>query len=70
MDQLLAESHTLDEGKRKEVFCQMAQLLDEQVPVALLFTIINADAHSSRLQGIQSNGNDVVTWNAADWTVK
>jgi hypothetical protein len=48
----------------------MAKLLDEEVPVALLFTIINADAHSSRLQGIQSNGNDVVTWNAADWTVK
>ena len=70
MDELLAESHTLDESKRKEVFCQMAQLLDEQVPVALLFTIINADAYSSRLEGIQSNGNDVVTWNAADWTVK
>ena len=34
------------------------------------FTIINADAHSARLQGIHSNGNDVVTWNAADWTVK
>jgi peptide/nickel transport system substrate-binding protein len=70
MDQLLTESHTLDEDKRKEVFCQMAQLLDEQVPVALLFTIINADAHSARLQGIQSNGNDLVTWNVADWTVK
>jgi peptide/nickel transport system substrate-binding protein len=70
MDQLLAESRTLDENKRKEVFCQMAQLLDEQAVVPLLFTIINADAYSSRLEGIQSNGNDVVTWNAADWTVK
>jgi hypothetical protein len=48
----------------------MAQLLDEQAPVALLFTIINADAHASWLEGIQSNGNDVVTWNVADWTVK
>jgi peptide/nickel transport system substrate-binding protein len=70
MDQLLAESRTLDENKRKDVFCQMAQLLDEQAVVPLLFTIINADAYSSRLEGIQSNGNDVVTWNAADWTVK
>jgi ABC-type transport system substrate-binding protein len=70
MDQLLSETHTLDESKRKEVFCQMANLLDEQLPVVLLFTIINADAHSSRLEGIQSNGNDVVTWNAADWKVK
>ena len=70
MDQLLSEAHTLDESKRKEVFCQMANILNTEVPNILLFTIINADAHSSRLQGIQSNGNDVVTWNAADWTVK
>jgi peptide/nickel transport system substrate-binding protein len=70
MDELLAQMHTLDESKRKEVFCQMAELMNEEVPVALLFTVINADAHSSRLQGIQSNGNDVVTWNVADWMVK
>ena len=44
MDQLLVDAHTLDENKRKEVFCQMAKILDEEVPVALLFTIINADA--------------------------
>jgi peptide/nickel transport system substrate-binding protein len=70
MDELLAQMHTLDESKRKEVFCQMAELMNEEVPVALLFTVINADAHSSRLQGIQSNGNDVVTWNVADWSLK
>ena len=36
----------------------------------MLFTATNADAHSIRLQGIQSSTNDLVTWNAADWTLK
>jgi hypothetical protein len=36
----------------------------------MLFSTINADAYADRLQGIQSNINDVVTWNAADWMIK
>jgi hypothetical protein len=36
----------------------------------LLFTAINADAHSARLIGVQSSTNDLVTWNIADWTLK
>jgi peptide/nickel transport system substrate-binding protein len=69
-DALLDEAYTLDEAHRKEVFCQMAQILDEEVPVILLFSTINADAHSTRLTGIQSNINDLVSWNAADWKVE
>jgi hypothetical protein len=30
---------------------------------------MDADAHSSRLQGVQSSVNDLVTWNVADWTL-
>jgi hypothetical protein len=48
----------------------MAQIMEDELPVILLFSTINADAHSSRLHGIQSNINDLVSWNAADWTVK
>jgi len=66
-DTLLDEAYSLDETRRKEIFCRMAEILDEEAPVILLFSAINADAHSSRLQGIQSNINDLVTWNAADW---
>jgi peptide/nickel transport system substrate-binding protein len=69
-DALLDEAYTLDEDYRKDLFCQMAQILDEQVPVIMLFSTINADAYADRLQGIQSNINDVVTWNAADWMIK
>lgn len=68
-DALLEQTNTLDEQKRKEVFCQMAKILDNEVPEILLFATINADAYSTRLAGIQSNINDVVSWNIADWTL-
>ena len=69
-DALLDEAYTLDEDYRKELFCQMAEIMDAELPEALLFTAINADAHSVRLQGVQSTTNDIVTWNSADWTLK
>ena len=47
----------------------MAQILEEELPVILLFSTVNADAHSARLQGVQSTVNDLVTWNVADWTL-
>jgi peptide/nickel transport system substrate-binding protein len=68
-DTLLNQAYTLDEAKRKDLFCQMGQILEDQLPEALLFTATNADAHSTRLQGVQSTTNDIVTWNAADWTL-
>ena len=68
-DNLLGQAYTLDEEARKELFCQMAQILEDELPEALLFTAVNADAHSTRLQGVQSTTNDIVTWNAADWTL-
>ncbi len=66
---LLGLSYTLDETVRKDLFCQMAKILDEQVPQILLFTIVNADAYSARLDGVHSNANDLVTWNVADWKI-
>jgi peptide/nickel transport system substrate-binding protein len=68
-NQLLDEAYTLDEGRRKEIFCRMAEILNEESPNILLFSTINADAHSTRLGGIQSNLNDLVSWNAADWKI-
>ncbi len=68
-DALIDEAYTLDEEKRKEVFCQMAEILDREIPNALLFTTINADAHSTRLTGIQTSVSDQVTWNVAEWQI-
>ncbi len=68
-DALLDEAYTLDEEYRKELFCEMAAILDEEVPQILLWSAFDAGAHSSRLDGVQATTNDVHTWNVEDWTV-
>jgi peptide/nickel transport system substrate-binding protein len=68
-DALLDEAYTLDEEYRQEVFCQMADLLEEELPSILLFSTVEAEASSTRLQGVQATVNDIVTWNVADWKV-
>ena len=68
-DALLDEAYTLDEEYRKELFCEMAAILDEEVPMILMWSAFDAAAHSSRLDGVQATVNDTHTWNVADWTV-
>jgi peptide/nickel transport system substrate-binding protein len=68
-DQLLTQANTLNPQDRQTAFCQMAQILDQQLPQILLFTTLNAEAYNARLNGIQANINSVVSWNVADWTV-
>ncbi|OGN99104.1 MAG: hypothetical protein A2Z71_10965 [Chloroflexi bacterium RBG_13_50_21] len=70
VDGLIDESYTLDENVRKDAFCQLAKILDEDLPELLLFTTVDANTHSVRLQGVQSNPNEIITWNVADWTLK
>jgi peptide/nickel transport system substrate-binding protein len=70
VDELIDNSYTLDEAVRQEQFCQLAKILDEDLPELLLFTTVDANAHSTRLQGVISNANEIVTWNVSDWTVK
>jgi peptide/nickel transport system substrate-binding protein len=66
-DALVEKTNTLNEQERQAAFCQMAQILDQQLPQILLFTTLNAEAYSARLANIQANINDVVSWNVADW---
>jgi peptide/nickel transport system substrate-binding protein len=70
IDDLINQAYTLDEDLRKDLFCQMATILDRDLPELMLFTTVDANAHSTRLQGVQSNANEIVTWNVADWTLK
>ena len=69
-DTLLGGVYTLDEEQRKKDFCEMAFILDAELPELLLFTASNADAHTVRLENVQSSTNDLVTWNAANWVLK
>jgi peptide/nickel transport system substrate-binding protein len=70
VDALIDEAYTLDEETRKDAFCGIAEFLNEEAPTIYLFTVPNADAYSSRIEGVQSSVNDLVTWNIADWTIK
>ncbi|HEY5670518.1 MAG TPA: peptide ABC transporter substrate-binding protein [Anaerolineales bacterium] len=68
-DALYDELFTLDEEYRTEVFCQIATLLDEEVPQILLFSTLEMHGLSGHLNGVLPSVNDTVTWNIADWTL-
>jgi peptide/nickel transport system substrate-binding protein len=68
-DVLIDETYYLDEEYRQEMFCELAALLDEELPQILLFTAFDAAAYSTRLQGVEATVNDIHTWNVADWQV-
>ncbi|HSR20237.1 MAG TPA: peptide ABC transporter substrate-binding protein [Anaerolineales bacterium] len=63
------ELFSLDEDYRKEVFCEMARILDEEIPQVLLFSTLEVHGVSSRLQNTIASANDPFTWNVADWTL-
>jgi peptide/nickel transport system substrate-binding protein len=69
-DALIDEAYTLDEEYRKEVFCQLAEIFDEELPWILLFSTSENAAHSARLKGVQPSVNDIITWNAANWEIE
>ena len=68
-DALIDDAYTLDEEYRKEVFCQMAEIMDAELPQILMWSGIEANAFSSRILGAQSTVNDSLSWNVADWTL-
>ena len=70
VDALIDETYTLDEQNRKDTFCAIGDFINEEVPIIHLFTVPNADAYSTRIEGVQSSVNDLVTWNIAEWKIK
>jgi peptide/nickel transport system substrate-binding protein len=69
LDALIDELYTLDEEYRKEVFCDIAEILEEDLPQILLWSALEAHGVSERLVGVQPSANDPLTWNVADWTL-
>jgi peptide/nickel transport system substrate-binding protein len=68
-DALIDGTYWLDEEYRKDTFCQLAELMDEELPNIWLWTIAYPAGVSERLQGTQSSVTDAHTWNVADWYV-
>jgi peptide/nickel transport system substrate-binding protein len=66
---LIDELYTTDEAYRSEVFCDMAVILEEHLPAVELFSTLEQFGLSERLDGVQPNAFDIVTWNIADWSV-
>jgi peptide/nickel transport system substrate-binding protein len=70
MNVWIDEFYTLDEEYRMEVACEMAAILDDELPQILLFSTLEQHGLSERLQNVLPSANDPVTWNIADWTVE
>ncbi len=70
MDAWIDEFYTLDEEYRQEVACEMAAILEDELPQILLFSTLEMHGLSERLQGVLPTANDPVTWNVADWTIE
>ncbi|MBC8335184.1 MAG: peptide ABC transporter substrate-binding protein [Anaerolineales bacterium] len=70
MDAWIDEFYSLDEDYRLEVGCEMAAILEDELPQMLLFSTLEQHGVSERLQGVLPSANDPVTWNIADWTLK
>jgi peptide/nickel transport system substrate-binding protein len=68
-DTLMDELYTLDEEYRKEVFCEMGDILEAELPQILLWSALEAHGVSERLVGVEPSANDPLTWNVADWTL-
>ena len=68
-DAWIDELFTLYEEDQIAAACELAAILEEELPVILLFSTLEQHGLSDRLQGVLPSANDPVTWNAADWTV-
>jgi peptide/nickel transport system substrate-binding protein len=68
-DAWLDEAYTLDEEYRKEVFCELAAILEDELPEILLWSAMEGHGVSKRLNNVFPSVNDPLTWNVADWTL-
>jgi peptide/nickel transport system substrate-binding protein len=68
-DALLDESYTLDEEYRKELFCQMDEIMQAELPTIPLYDYAELTIYNNRIEGIQSTVNAMVNWNIADWKI-
>jgi peptide/nickel transport system substrate-binding protein len=68
-DLWMDEAYTLDEEYRKEVFCELANILEDELPWILLYTTLDQYGVNTRVVGIQPSVNDPLTWNVAEWSV-
>ena len=70
VDALLKQAQTEpDPAKRKTMYCQVAQIVNDAYPAIYLYQAGNAYAYRDRLQNWVANGNNSMGWNAQNWWV-
>jgi len=66
-DLLLRAKMTIDQQERGRIYCQIEQILAQEIPVDHLLVVPYPSAFSARVQGWQANPNAILTWDAANW---
>jgi len=60
----------IDQSKRKAIFCELAKISHDQVPMVYTYQALRIFAYRDRIQGWgPGNAWDNLGWNAADWWV-
>ena len=59
-----------DPAKRRDLYCQLAQMTYDQANMIYLYQRLKLDSYRDRLQGWVENAWDDFSWNAQDWWVK
>jgi len=68
-DAMVDELFTLYEEDAVWAACELAAIVEDELPRLLLFSVREQHGISERLQGVLPSANDPVTWNIADWTL-
>lgn len=66
-DLLDLSKQVVDVSARQALYCQIDQVLIDEVPVAFLLVMPFPSAFSAQVEGWQANANAILTWDSANW---
>lgn len=67
-DALLESAGTSpDLGERRAAYCEVAELVNEEVPQIFLYQFAGGNAYATRLKGFRTSTWAGLVWNAAEW---
>lgn len=70
VDRLLEQAKSsLDLQERRQLYCQIDNLLSEESPIIYLMALPFPSVFSNRVQGWEFNPNAILTWDAMNWRI-
>lgn len=69
-DLLATAAKEPDPAKRRDLYCQVAQMGYDQVNMIYLYQRLKIDSYNVKLQGFKENVWNSVGWNAAEWWIQ